>query len=285
MLYDTFGFPLEITQEVAAERGVDVDQAGFEQAMETQRATSQAAAVSVDVTADSVFAAVRLGAHGSPDTSRSHNARNDAPQIADSIGETDFAGYTALSTQATVRALLVEGKPASSARAGQAVEIVLDRSPFYAESGGQVGDKGLLHVAHDTGQLSVEVSDVQKVGGGRLFLHYGTVVGDGELTVGALVKATVDSALRRRVRACCLAYSHPSPCLHLTRMTQARCNHTATHLLQAALKQVMGDDISQAGSLVDFERLRFDFNSREAPTPAQLARVETLVNGASTLAM
>jgi alanyl-tRNA synthetase len=128
-------------------------------------------------------------------------ARNAAPQIADSIGETDFDGYTALSTQATVRALLVEGKPASSARAGQAVEIVLDRSPFYAESGGQVGDKGLLHVLHDAGQLSVEVSDVQKVGGGRLFLHYGTVVGDGELKVGAPVKATVDATLRRRVRA------------------------------------------------------------------------------------
>ena len=210
-------------------------------------------------------------------------ARVAASQIADSIGETDFAGYTALSTQATVRALLVEGKLASSAHAGQAVEIVLDRSPFYAESGGQVGDKGLLHVSQDAGQLSVEVSDVQKVGGGRLFLHYGKVVGDGELKIGALVKATVDSALRRRVRACSVLHSQRAWCSQLTRMAQARCNHTATHLLQAALKQVMGDDISQAGSLVDFERLRFDFNSREAPTPAQLARVETLVNGASTL--
>jgi alanyl-tRNA synthetase len=200
MLYDTFGFPLEITQEVAAERGVDVDQVGFEQAMEGQRAMSQAAVVSVDVTADSVFAEVRDYARVQHAAQRVLLHMRTAPQIADSIGETAFAGYTTLSTQATVRALLVDGKSASSARAGQGVEIVLDSSPFYAESGGQVGDKGLLHVSSAAGQLSVDVSDVQKVGGGRLFLHYGKVVGDGELKVGALVTATVDSTLRRRVR-------------------------------------------------------------------------------------
>ena len=159
-----------------------------------------------------------------------------APQIADSVGETEFAGYTELSTQATVRALLVEGKPASSARAGQAVEIVLDRSPFYAESGGQVGDKGLLHISHDAGQLSVEVSDVQKVGGGRLFLHFGTVVGDGELKVGALVKATVDSALRRRVRACRATHSQPTAltsCPHDAGSLQPHCHALAAGCAQA----------------------------------------------------
>ena len=212
MLYDTFGFPLEITQEVAAERGVEVDQSGFEHAMEAQRAMSQAAVVSVDVTADSVFAEVctcmRAG------VTVACGASYFRIQIADSIGETAFSGYTTLTTQATVRALLVDGKSASSARAGQAVEIVLDSSPFYAESGGQVGDNGLLHVSDAAGQLSVDVSDVQKVGGGRLFLHYGKVVGDGELRVGALVTATVDSALRRRVRqavpACILALARGS---------------------------------------------------------------------------
>lgn len=201
MLYDTFGFPLEITQEVAAERGVEVDQSGFEQAMEAQRAMSQAAAVSIDVTADSVFAEVRCGRGCRPTVTTHVSHTACAPQIADSVGETAFAGYTALSTQATVRALFVDGKSASFAHDGQSVAVVLDSSPFYAESGGQVGDHGLLHVSDGAGQLSVDVSDVQKVGGGRLFLHSGKVVGEGELRVGALVTAAVDPTLRRRVRA------------------------------------------------------------------------------------
>ena len=116
------------------------------------------------------------------------------------MGATDFSGYSLLSAPAKVVALVVEGKPASTTLAGQVVEVVLDSSPFYAESGGQVGDRGVLHITGDAGQLSVAVSDVQKAGGGRVFRHTGTVVGDGALAVGASVTATVDPALRRRVR-------------------------------------------------------------------------------------
>ena len=175
MLYDTYGFPLEITQEVAAERGIRVDLAAFEEAMQAQRAQSQAAAVAVDVTADSLLA-----------------------RVADAVGETAFLGYDQLTAQARVVALLVDGKPASSALPGQAVELVLDSSPFYAESGGQVGDRGTLH--SEDGATSVRVTDVQKAGGGRLFLHRGEVFGTGVLEVEAVVSSSVDPAFRRRVR-------------------------------------------------------------------------------------
>jgi alanyl-tRNA synthetase len=176
MLYDTFGFPLEITQEVAAERQVDVDLPGFQQAMQLQRSLSQAAAVSVDVTADSLLAGV-----------------------ADSVGETAFLGYGALSATARVVALLVDGKPFSTASPGQTVELVLDSSPFYAESGGQVGDIGTL--SSENGSTHVRVTDTQKAGGGRLFIHRGEVYGSGLLEVESIVTATVDSQMRRRVRA------------------------------------------------------------------------------------
>ncbi len=117
------------------------------------------------------------------------------------MGETSFLGYTSLTASAKVVALVVEGKPATAAEAGQRVELVLDSSPFYAESGGQVGDRGVLTVMGDAGDLSIRVSDVQKAGGGRVFLHFGEVVGSGQLTVGANVTATVDPTLRRRVRS------------------------------------------------------------------------------------
>jgi alanyl-tRNA synthetase len=210
------------------------------------------------------------------------------------VGETAFLGYSLLSSQAKVVALVVDGKPATGALAGQKVELVLNSSPFYAESGGQVGDRGVLTVAGESGQLSVRVMDVQKAGGGRLFLHSGEVEGSGQLAVGAHVTATVDPALRRRVREPAHVHHAASACSFtadfctvLTRFTcgarrtQTRCHHTATHLLQAALKLVVGEDISQAGSLVDFDRLRFDFNSAVVPTATQLARVEQLVNGAT----
>ena len=173
-------------------------------------------------------------------------------------------GYTTLTSHSRVVALLVDGKPVSSAAPGQTVDLVMDSTPFYAESGGQVGDHGVLETAEGA---RIQVADVQKAGGGRLFVHRGQVEGSVPIAVDASVQSSVDAALRRRVR--------PLPCLlpHLPtvshsppRWPQARCNHTATHLLQSALKQVLGADVSQAGSLVDFERLRFDFNSPVAPT-------------------
>ena len=175
MLYDTFGFPLEITQEVAAERNVDVDVAGFQLAMQSQRALSQAAAVSVDVTADSLLSTV-----------------------ADAVGSTAFLGYSTLSATARIVAMLIDGAPATVASPGQTVELVLDSSPFYAESGGQVGDRGLL--VSESGCTSVRVTGTQKAGGGRLFIHRGEVMGTEVLEVEGVVTGSVDPAARRRVK-------------------------------------------------------------------------------------
>jgi len=194
MLFDTFGFPLEITQEVAAERFVDVDLAGFQLAMQSQRALSQAAAVSVDVTADSVLAA-----------------------LADEVGESEFLGYGTLSALSRVLTILVDGKPASAAHAGQIVELILDRSPFYAESGGQVGDHGML--VSENGSTLVRVMDTQKAGGGRLLVHRGQVMGSGTLEVESVVKSSVDPLLRRRVRR---AHAHARHSAH------ASCRRAAT---------------------------------------------------------
>lgn len=176
MLYDTFGFPLEITQEVAAERFVEVDVAGFQQAMQSQRALSQAAAVAVDVTADSLLSTV-----------------------ADAVGSTSFLGYSSLSASARIVAMLIDGAPATVASPGQTVEVVLDSSPFYAESGGQVGDRGTL--TSENGCTSVRVLGTQKAGGGRLFIHRGEVMGSELLEVEGVVTGTVDPAARQRVRS------------------------------------------------------------------------------------
>lgn len=239
MLYDTYGFPVEITQEVAAERGLEVDMKGFAKAMDEQVARSQASAVVTDLTAED-FAA----------------------RIAESSGETAFLGYESLAGEGRLLALLSGGKEAARLEAGQGVTVVLDRTPFYAESGGQVGDRGTL-VLEVPGKSRVEVAveDVQKAGGGRVFVHTGRVVAAPEDAAPApaevaTVKASVDPALRR----------------------QARCNHTSTHLLQSALRQVLGPEVAQAGSLVDFDRLRFDFTCPTPPTAQQVAEVERLVN-------
>ncbi|MEN9259340.1 MAG: alanine--tRNA ligase [Thermostichus sp. HHBFW_bins_43] len=231
-LFDTYGFPLELTQEIAAEQGFSVDLAGFEQEMEQQRQRARAAHQTVDLTAQ-----------GSLD------------ELADFLSQTEFLGYSQFQAKGVVEALLVEGKSVPQVEAGQPVQIVLDRTPFYAESGGQIGDRGYLSgAAQDGGQdLLVRIEDVQKQS--DLFIHFGRVE-RGTLRVGDPVYAQIDLACRRRVQA----------------------HHTATHLLQAALKKVVDPAIGQAGSLVAFDRLRFDFTLSRAVTPAELEQIESLVN-------
>jgi alanyl-tRNA synthetase len=232
-LYDTFGFPLDITTDVATESGVEVDVAAFEVAMEVARNLSRDARVTVDVTAGDMMA-----------------------RVADELDEpTRFTGYGSLTEEkVNVRAIICAGERVDEASPGQEVDVVLDATPFYAEGGGQIGDEGEIQLA---GGGVLAVADCRKAAGGRLFVHTCKVVGDAPLRVGDAVTAAVNAESRRRAKA----------------------NHTATHLLQSALKQVIGEEVSQAGSLVNFERLRFDFNSPRAPTSDDLAKLESLVNG------
>nr|WP_163500967.1 alanine--tRNA ligase [Halomonas socia] len=221
-LYDTYGFPFDLTADVCRERGVSLDEAGFERELEAQRQRARAAS--------------QFGA--------------DYAAAIELDGETAFTGYERLEGDARVTALVDgEGNPLAALEAGNKGVVVLDRTPFYGESGGQVGDTGYLHV--DGGRF--QVTDTQKQGGHHL--HHGVMV-EGELRVGAEVRPQVDAALRgATVR-----------------------NHSATHLLHKALRMVLGDHVQQKGSLVSAERLRFDFSHFEAMTPAQLAEVEAIVN-------
>ncbi len=226
VLYDTYGFPLELTQEIAEEQGRTVDVAAFEAAMAAQRDRSRDAHETIDLTVQ-----------GSLD------------KLAATIQETAFLGYTAVVSEAEVAVLLVEGQPVESAEAGTAVQVVLNQTPFYAESGGQVGDRGYL----SGDQLVVRVDDVQK--DGAFFVHMGKVE-RGTLAVGDRLTAQIDLACRRRAQA----------------------NHTATHLLQAALKKLVDDTIGQQGSMVAFDRLRFDFNYSHPLTLEQIEHIEDQVN-------
>jgi alanyl-tRNA synthetase len=226
-LYDTYGFPLELTQEIAEEQEIEVDLAGFEEAMEQQRQRAKAAAVSIDLTLQDAI-----------------------DQVVANQKATDFQGYQHLEQQSCVQALVANGEPASFAIAGDRVQIVLDTTPFYGEGGGQVGDRGVLFGA----DVIVGIESVSR--SRDVFVHTGRLE-RGQLTVGDAITAQVDRACRRRAQA----------------------NHTATHLLQAALKQVVDSGIGQAGSLVDFDRLRFDFHAPQAVTAKQLERIETLING------
>ena len=234
-LYDTYGFPLELTEEIAEEHGLSVDLAGFEVAMEAQRQRAKAAAVSLDLTLQGAI-----------------------EQMAAELEATAFKGYEALEHPSCVLALVVNGEPAERAVAGDAVQLVLDSTPFYGEGGGQVGDRGLLSGGGaDSGPEGGVIVVIEAVSRNRsVFVHSGRIE-RGSLAVGDLVNAQVDRACRRRAQA----------------------NHTATHLLQAALKQVVDPGIGQAGSLVDFDRLRFDFHSPRAVTAAELERIEALING------
>ena len=217
---------MELTQEIAEEQGLTVDVDSFNVEMEQQRDRARAAHETIDLTVQ-----------GSID------------KLAEHIHPTKFSGYTELESAVKVEAVLVDGKPVEVAEAGTEIQVILNSTPFYGESGGQVGDKGYL----SGDDLVIRITDVQKESG--FFVHYGKIE-RGTLNAGDTVMAKIDRACRRRVQA----------------------NHTATHLLQAALKKIVDDSISQAGSLVDFDRLRFDFNCPRALKPEEVEQVEELVN-------
>ena len=225
-LYDTYGFPLELTQEIAEEQGLSVDVDAFETEMEKQRDRSRSAHELIDLT-----------------------AQGSLKSLASQGQATEFLGYTQLSAPAQVMGIIVDGERVESASAGDTVQIVMDETPFYAESGGQIGDRGYL----SGDDLVVSIDDVQKES--KIFVHFGRIE-RGTLQLGQVVTAHIDRACRRRAQA----------------------NHTATHLLQAALKQIVDPSISQAGSLVAFDRLRFDFNCPRPLTPQEVQQVEDLVN-------
>lgn len=233
-LYDTYGFPLELTQEIAEEQGITVDLDGFQAAMQEQQTRAKDAHQTIDLTVQ-----------GSLD------------KLAETIQVTEFVGYDELSSLAKVEVILVDGKSVEEAAAGTEVQIVLNRTPFYAESGGQIGDRGYLNrrgaEEENAESLLVRIDDVKKES--DFFVHFG-IVERGTLRVDDRVTAKIDNSGRRRVQA----------------------NHTATHLLQAALRQIVDDSISQAGSLVTFDRLRFDFNSPRAVTLAELEQIEDTIN-------
>lgn len=245
VLYDTYGFPLEMTMELAAERGLRVDTAGFEEAMAEQRARSSARATG-------------LALHGSA--------------VAAELPSTEFVGYERMTAQARVVAILVDGQRAEMVEPAEhpappgritvrtpegkktidrpeQISLILDRTPFYAEAGGQVGDRGTI--TWPGGRFVVQ--DTQPLG--EAHAHLGAVV-RGRLWLGQKVKASVDVDLRRNTMR----------------------HHTATHLLHAALRRVLGEHVSQSGSYVGPDRTRFDFTHHEALTPDQLRLVEDLVN-------
>ncbi|EBS8504222.1 TPA: alanine--tRNA ligase [Salmonella enterica] len=220
-LYDTYGFPVDLTADVCRERNIKVDEAGFEAAMEEQRRRAREAS--------------------------GFGADYNAMIRVDSASE--FKGYDNLELNGKVTALFVDGKAVEAINAGQEAVVVLDRTPFYAESGGQVGDKGELKGAGFT----FAVDDTQKYG--QAIGHLGKLSA-GALKVGDAVQADVDEARRARIRL----------------------NHSATHLMHAALRQVLGTHVAQKGSLVSDKVLRFDFSHNEAMKPSEIRQVEDLVN-------
>ncbi len=227
-LYDTYGFPLDLTQDALKSRGISVDQASFTDAMERQRVKA------------------RASWSGSGDTA----GENVWFPLREKLGATEFLGYDTESAEGVVTALVKDGKDADSLKAGESGSIVLNQTPFYAESGGQVGDTGLL-----TGEgVKFRVTDTQKKVG-DLFVHVGTVE-QGTLKVGTALQLEVDHGRRSSIRA----------------------HHSATHLLHEALRQVLGDHIAQRGSLVAPDRLRFDFVHPKPITAEELARVEDIAN-------
>jgi alanyl-tRNA synthetase len=220
-LYDTYGFPIDLTADIARERGLTLDEQGFEQAMAAQRARARAAGkFAIDY--------------------------NDKLAVE---GQTDFTGYTQAKSVAQVVGLFQQNQPVNTLSVGDEGQIILDATPFYAESGGQIGDRGEL--ISDTGRFRVR--DTQKQG--DVFVHFG-VMQSGELTIDQALNAEIDTQRRQQIVL----------------------NHSATHLMHSALREVLGAHVEQKGSLVTEERLRFDFSHFDAVTSSQLAKVEALVN-------
>ena len=228
-LYDTFGFPLDLTEDALKARGIDVDHKGFDTAMEKQRAAARAHWTgSGEAATEAVWFDVR-----------------------EKVGPTEFVGYTSPTAEAKITALIKDGQEADELNAGEDGFAILSQTPFYGEGGGQVGDMGMLTGAEG---LAVVVSDTQKQLGD---MHVHKVkVAEGTLLVGGIVQAAIDTARRTAIRA----------------------NHSATHLMHAALREVLGAHVTQKGSHVDGNRLRFDFSHRKAVTADEIAEIERQVN-------
>ncbi|MEZ5479889.1 MAG: alanine--tRNA ligase [Thiolinea sp.] len=220
-LYDTYGFPLDLTADIARERHLKIDEAGFDAAMDEQRERARAAG--------------KFGAD--------YQARLDVS------AETEFHGYEVLAESSGVTELFRDGKATDVLLAGEEGQVILDHTPFYAESGGQIGDTGMLRSADGV----FRVTDTQKQG--KTFVHFGSME-SGRLQPGAAVNAEVDVERRKAIIL----------------------NHSATHLMHSALRQVLGEHVEQKGSLVTAERLRFDFSQPEPVTAEQIQQVEALVN-------
>jgi len=216
-LYDTFGFPFELTREIAEENGLKIDEEGYKLAMQEQKERAKAAAAKISVTGDIKYA-----------------------KIEDEVGSTEFTGYSENECEAKILAT-VEGDGY--------VDIVLNKTPFYAECGGQVGDSGII----ENDNMKAEVLTTFKVN--KLFVHRSKII-NGDITIGETVKAKIDLARREEIR------------LH----------HTSAHLLQAALIKVLGDEVHQAGSLVEENRMRFDFTFSRAMTVEEIFKVEEIMN-------
>lgn len=216
-LYDTYGFPFELTKEIAEENGLQVDEAGYKSAMQEQKDRAKAATAKISVTGDIKYA-----------------------KVEEQVGSTEFVGYNENECDAKILAT-VEGDGY--------VDIVLDKTPFYAECGGQVGDSGYI----ENDNLKAEVLTTFKVN--KLFVHRSKLL-NGEITIGENVRAKIDLARREEIR------------LH----------HSSAHLLQAALTKVLGNEVKQAGSQVEENRMRFDFTFSRAMTPAEISKAEDIVN-------
>ncbi len=225
-LYDTYGFPLELTKEILDEKNIEVDLKGFEREMNSQRERAKAASQTIDLTLEgSIERDIEL------------------------FEKTNFVGYELLNTEGKIKGIFINSNSVENASQGETVQIVLNQTSFYAESGGQIGDVGLI--ISDNTEILVEKVIKKK----DVFLHYG-IIQRGNIKINQLVETRVDKSKR----------------------IKAESNHTATHLLQSALKLVVDESVSQRGSMVAFNKLRFDFNSLNPVSESQILDIEKLVN-------